>query len=219
MRDKLTRRLVDSIHPRSKPFEVHDTELRGFSLRIETGGTKTYYLRYQMPDGQRGRFKIGNAEALTIDQARDEAKRKAGEAALGVNPQSERKAKRNIENFGQFVKEEYSPWVRANRKSGNATVKRIEKLFKPLYPLRLNAITPKIIEAWQTERRNDKKTAATINRDTTVLKACLSKAVEWGHISQHPISRVKRLKEDSQPKIRYLRRFIVTGKQIGRAHV
>jgi hypothetical protein len=31
--------------PRRKPFEIYDTRLRGFTLRIQPSGSRSYYVR------------------------------------------------------------------------------------------------------------------------------------------------------------------------------
>lgn len=61
-----------------------------------------------------------------------------------------------------------------------------------------------LIERWRTKRINDGIKTATINRDIVILKAALSKAVEWGIISEHPLQKLKPFKIDAVGKVRYL---------------
>jgi integrase len=64
------------------------------------------------------------------------------------------------------------------------------------------------ITAWQVEKWRAKIIEAghkaTANRDLTYLKACLERAVEWRHLDANPLANLKRIKEDSNAKIRYL---------------
>ena len=47
MKKKLTNAAVKALTPLDKPFEVHDTEVKGFLLRVQPSGTMTYYLSYR----------------------------------------------------------------------------------------------------------------------------------------------------------------------------
>lgn len=57
---------------------------------------------------------------------------------------------------------------------------------------------------WCIKQRQAGKAASTINRDIAVLKAILSKAVEWDLLAHSPLAKFKPLKVDTQAKIRYL---------------
>ncbi len=41
MRGKIGNRLIDSLIPKEKPFQVHDIEVRGFILRVQPSGEMT----------------------------------------------------------------------------------------------------------------------------------------------------------------------------------
>jgi hypothetical protein len=45
---------------------------------------------------------------------------------------------------------------------------------------------------------------ASVNRPIAYLKACMSRAVEWGVIEQNPLSKVKLKTEDDNAVVRYL---------------
>jgi hypothetical protein len=47
MPEKLTKRTVAALKPEAEPYEVRDTELKGFLVRVEAGGTKSYFLDYR----------------------------------------------------------------------------------------------------------------------------------------------------------------------------
>ena len=48
---RLTKRIVDAMAPRDVRYIVWDADLKGFGIRIETSGTKTYLVRYRPRDG------------------------------------------------------------------------------------------------------------------------------------------------------------------------
>ena len=70
---------------------------------------------------------------------------------------------------------------------------------KALDEIRLADVT-----TWRTNRLKAGKHPATLNRDTNTLKAALQCAVEWELLEQHPLARLKPLKVDKQPVVRYL---------------
>jgi Arm DNA-binding domain len=52
--------------PAQKPFEIHDTRLAGFTLRVQPTGTRSYYARF----GGNRRFALGKVGALQPGEAR-----------------------------------------------------------------------------------------------------------------------------------------------------
>ena len=51
MEAKIGNRLVESINPQERPYQIHDTEIRGFLLRVQPSGVMTYYYEYRLPSG------------------------------------------------------------------------------------------------------------------------------------------------------------------------
>ena len=87
---RLTKRVVDQVMPGTKPVFVWDNELRGFGLRVEPTGTRTFVLRYRLrhlgPSGPKRFLTIGRYGPLTVDQAREKAKATLGAVSLGQDP-------------------------------------------------------------------------------------------------------------------------------------
>ncbi len=205
MKARITQGFVNRMTPKEKPFDVLDTYLKGFILRVEPSGTMSYFIRYRKPDdGKMTRYRIGGADKLTAAQARDEAKERLAGAELGKDPAADKRAAR-AHTLGSFIDEKYAPWVIANRKSGKGTVARLRACFGDLWDKRLSEVTAWAIEKWrsaQIKRRNSK---AAGNRDIACLKAALNKAIEWGDLQKNPIQTVKLAKVDRKGNIRTLR--------------
>ncbi|MCB1745417.1 MAG: site-specific integrase [Gammaproteobacteria bacterium] len=196
-------RLVRSIKPdpEGKPYEIRDTTLKGFLLRVQPSGAMTYYA--QIARGKRR--KVGMSPATTPDQARNKALTLLGQVADGLDVDTEaRKAK--VKTLSDFLTLEYAPWAALNRKRGSDSVDRIRACFeKDLGSKKLHEITPWLIEKWRSNRLQMGRRASTLNRDIAALKAALAKAVEWGLIDQHPLATVKAARIDSKPIVRYLK--------------
>ena len=96
---KLTKRVVDAAEPSAKRKTMWDGELRGFGLRIEPGGHKTFVVRYRAGGGRSGVLRqttLGRYGVVTLDEARTNARKLLGAAAAGGDPIGERKRARRI---------------------------------------------------------------------------------------------------------------------------
>ena len=185
MRSKLNARTIQALSATESPYEVVDTDLKGFLLRVQPSGTMTYYFAYRNRSGKRSRYRIGKEGSLSPAQARDQAILLAARVVAGEDIQQEKKSEQHAARLAKnrtldgFLTNMYEPWVCSQRKTGNATIGRIRSNFSHLYGRPLNEISLWVMEKWRSEQLKGGKAKTTINRDVTALKACLSKAVEW----------------------------------------
>lgn len=199
MHSALGNTLVDRLAPAEKPYEVRDTRLKGFLLRVQPSGIKTYYVEYA-----RGkRVRIGRADAIKPAAARERAKQVIAEAYQGKDPAAERRATRAY-TYGRFLDERYAPWAEVNIRTHQATVKRLRRTFACFRDTKLGEITPWAVEKWRLARFKMGAKATTVNRDLDDLKSSLSKAVHWGHLEANPLAAVKRSKVDMNQTARFL---------------
>lgn len=203
MRVKLTSKLVESLKPREKPYNVVDSELRGFLVRVEPSGVKSYFARYRV-NGRQTQMKIADAAVKTPAEARDKAKKAMGEAVDGKDPATEKRARR-IHMLGAYLDKEYGPKYLAHKKSGGASYKRIKSCFKDFLMRKLDDPTlHNALVNWRSRRLSDGKDPATVNRDLGTLRTAFSWAVEQGLIKANPMQKIKPLKLDKNPNVRYL---------------
>jgi Arm DNA-binding domain len=86
---KLTKREVDRARSAQCRYIVWDPELRGFGLRVEPSGLKTFVVRYRVNGGRTGiqrQATIGRYGTITPDQARNRARLTLAAAANGEDP-------------------------------------------------------------------------------------------------------------------------------------
>jgi integrase len=203
MKMKLTNTIVEKLAPGpDKHYEVNDAEVPGLLLRVQPTGVRVYYVRYRMPDGKRRYYRLGNAGAITVAEARIAARQYLADVVKGYDPQEakQRPKDHTLKTFLPVYKE------RAPRaKAAAANITRVEHSFKDLLDKPISDIRPMWIENWQAARQRAKAAKATVNREITALRAVLGKAVDWGFIDTHPLKRVKQLKVDTGTRPRYLK--------------
>src|SRR5579872_1473194 len=199
MKEMIGASLIARLKPSEKEYDVWDTKLKGFILRVLPSGGMVYRCEY----GRGKRITIGRTNVLTPAQARDKAKQILSQAAIGILPIKEKKSQELT--FKNFIENEYDAWRKANRKNGSDDLRRLKTNFMGEFAdFLLSELSPLLIEKWRTKRINNGKTMATVNRDIIILKSALSKAVEWELIKEHPLAKLKLFKTDSKAKVRYL---------------
>ncbi len=63
---------------------------------------------------------------------------------------------------------------------------------------------PILVDKWRSKRMMSGIKAITVNRDIAILKAILSKAEEWGIITENPLRKFRPISVDVTAKVRYL---------------
>ena len=206
MNGKINNTLISSLKASAKPFEVNDTELKGFGLRVQPSGAKSFFVRYRLK-GKQTRFVLGRTTEVTAAQARDSARNILAGVNLGTDPSALRKPAPVVKTLGDFIDKDYAPWARANRKSADATLARIRANFDEQWTKPLTETTAWLVEKWRTQRlKHPTKPAksTTVNRDLNALKAAISRAVDWGILESHPLAKVKPSKVDHLGVVRFL---------------
>lgn len=200
MQALISNRVVDSLKPAEKPYEVRDTNLKGFILRVQPSGVKTYLCQY----GRGKRFTIGAAGPLTPSFARNKALAILAMVARGEDPRADKK-KADTPTLRHFVDNDYGEWAKAHWKSGTETCERIQYAFgRDFGDVRLDKITAWNLEKWRATRLKDGIQRSTVNRDLAALQSAMTKACEWGALALNPVSQIKALTVDDSPKVRYL---------------
>ena len=114
-RVKLTKKIIDATkRPEEGQVFLRDTELPGFGVRLTRGST-TFILEKKVY-GRSRRMKIGPYGPMTLEQARDEARKKIGEIATGLDPAQARIDRSHEPTFKKLIetyKERHLPRKRS----------------------------------------------------------------------------------------------------------
>ena len=106
---RLTKRAIDALTPRAKPFIAFDSDVKGFGCRVQPSGLKTFVLEYRPGAGGRSspkrRLTLGRYGSITPDQARKAALNALAQVrlgSLGSDPQAEKSRQRTARDSLRF---------------------------------------------------------------------------------------------------------------------
>ena len=193
---QITDRTIRTAKAKDHRYEIRDSALTGFMLRISPSGKKLFYVQLE-----RGRkIKIGDASIMTLTRARKLALKKLNQQEAGEKVESSRTAKPTLE---KFLDKTYLPWAVQHQKRGDETVARMKAACKPLLGIRTDRLSELKIERWKADRMKAGLTAATVRRDLAALKATLNRAAKWGYASSNPARGIT-VKVEKEDRVRYL---------------
>jgi integrase len=104
---RLTKRSVDGLVPRGKPFIVFDDTVKGFGCRVMPTGVKVFVVEYRPGAGGRGvnkkRLTLGHYGAMAVDQARQAALDALADIRQGHDPQAEKSRQRGALSVADMI--------------------------------------------------------------------------------------------------------------------
>jgi hypothetical protein len=120
MKAKIDLKLLNVAKALPYPYEVFDTELPGFVLRIQPTGIRSYLCCYKLKNGKRGRITIAKATVISPKEARASARLILTEVVKGNDPALMKRRNENL-TLQSYLTNTYFPWLTANRRSANKT--------------------------------------------------------------------------------------------------
>ena len=169
--------------PQTKPFELYDTRLRGFSLRVQPSGVRSYYARFE----RNRRVVIGKVDTLPAEEARVRCQKILGNVAHGVHPLHGIQGTNDM-TLGMFIADAYTTWVNVSSpRTASNTLEKLYRLFRTWYAEPLTAITVERIESWKARRLNEGRSPATVLRDLFTLSSVLRRAIKAGELTENPV--------------------------------
>ncbi|WP_210492272.1 tyrosine-type recombinase/integrase [Microvirga antarctica] len=198
---KINKRTVDAALPTAARYVLWDVDLKGFGLRVEPSGVKSFIARYRPGAGGRTAPKrfvsLGRYGALTPDDARRLAREILGAAANGQDPADaivkERAAASVTELANAFVAEH----VKKKRKS--KTIESYEHVINaylvPAFGTRKANALPRADLSRLHGKLSDKPAIA--NRLVAVASSMFSWGSQHGYVPEgfNPAARIEKYKE------------------------
>lgn len=179
---KLTSQFISKANcPEGKgKVEFFDQRQKGFMLEVRASGGKTFYQRYTDDHGQKKQYRIGPADILSLDQAREKAKSIMAQAHLGEDPQAMRQAKRSILTFRELAEAHYLPHAQQSKRSWNTDEMLLRvHLIPVLGTMPIDTITAQDIREFVIRKQKQHYAAGTINRLVILTRYIYNLAAKW----------------------------------------
>ena len=216
MRARITQAVLRKM-PRPAPGKkarITDIDVRGFVAMKTSTGAVSFHVEYG-PRGKQKRRKLGDLPetkakwAEAIDGARSKAKAWLGEWAKGTDPDIERRRRRELPTWGQWV-EEYLEGVKARKKRPEEDVRYLKgtergghsPAWKRWRDRALDSITARDVELLMREIKTDSGKISA-NRWWASVRACFETALREGVVNANPAGMVRRFPEN-EPRTRTL---------------
>jgi integrase len=186
MRQKLSPKLVEHLKaPGPKRLDAWDTVLQCFGVRVSPGGRKTWFVIVRV-DGRQKRVTIGTYPALSLAEARGEARKRIRDAQLGLlNVSREPPALTFGETIPLFIQLYAKPKNRGWKESERLLGKFQGLFAKPLTQLARTDVVRVLDEIIASG------TPYRANRALAALKKLMSWALDRGMIEVNPIAGLK----------------------------
>lgn len=131
---ELTKRRVDDALPGGFVWDGGQRGVNGLCVRVTPAGARTFLYRYRTAGGQQRFLRLGSYPALTVEQARDLARRKAGEVAGGGDPSKARKSLREGHSVAELAEYYLGPYA-ASKPLRASTVRDARDVLKRALPV------------------------------------------------------------------------------------
>ncbi len=163
----------------------------------------TYYIVYNQKVRLDDGVMTSKKKWLKIGASKTEAQRALRQFEKELRESPSRFVSNESVLLSAFLDEEFLPWCKARKteKEYNRTAFTLGIMGNYFGVMRLNELTPKLIEeymAWRKQRETPGKAISnrTVNIDLIYLSQCFKKAVEWDYVGSNPCRRIKKLKEN-----------------------
>jgi integrase len=163
---KPTKRSVDAAPPKPRRYVLWDEELKGFGLRVQKSGVKSFVLRYRPGGGRKAPIRqivLGRYGVLTVDEARKLAKQNLGQVVEGSDPAQRRHSQRKQMTIAELC-DLYFAEGTATKKASTLKIDegRIKRHIKPMLGnVQIGALRKVDVEKFMRDIA-DGKTAGTI---------------------------------------------------------
>jgi len=188
--------------------KVHfiDSSTRGLVFEVRASGGMTFYVKYLNNRGKTRWYRLGNPQDLTLPQIRSLADKIRNQLALGIDPADEKATQKSTPNFGDFIADQYLPYVKTYKRSWETDVSILKNHLLPRFTKKyLDEISRADITKLLNERVAEGAKPGTVNRSLIMMRYIFNLAVRWDvpGIKANPTKGVPLIEENNKRE-RYL---------------
>jgi integrase len=201
-KEQFTKAFVGSVScPADQAKLVYfDKGCRSLVLEVRPTGTKVFSLRYVDKRGKQRQHKIGNAQDVSLDQARKQADKLRARIAMGEDIDETQNALKQVPTVSHYINAVYLPFVEGYKKSWKSDRGLLKNHIEPIWGKKyLDQITRTDLITLMAEHR---KTHApgSCNRLLILLRYMFNLAVKGGDmgITKNPTAGFPLMKEDNK---------------------
>lgn len=204
---RLTKRVIDGLRPKSSEYTVWDRDLTGFGVRVRPNGSMSYIAVYRAGHGRTAPVRkqtLGGVGKLTPDEARALARSVLSAAAQGRDPAAEKSASRRSMTVAElteaFLAEHVLPKRKTNTAEGYKAALR-GHIVPELGAMKADQVSRAAVARLHLNLR---ATPSSANYVVAVLGSMYGFAQRCGYVPEgcNPADRIDRFKE--QARERYL---------------
>ena len=190
----LTDAAIKSLQPRDHQYEVFDSKIPGFGVRVSPGGTKSFFDLFRI-GGRPRRLVLGRYPTLSLADARRMAQEALGKVAKGIDPQAEKlqaRASDRTNLFSSVADEFIENHAKRNTRSWKETERILRNEFVRAWgKLPVSQITKPMVHSRLDEVvKNNGPSAA--NHAHAVIRCCLNWCEQRGYIEKSPCLKMKK---------------------------
>jgi integrase len=164
----------------AKRLDIFDTNTKGLILEVRKSGGKTFYLRYQNERGKTRQLRLADARDVTLRQARHLADKVRNKIAMGEDPSDDKALLRQVPTFGQFIEEQYLPYVKNYKRSWGTDVSILKNHLLPRFANKhLDTFTRQDIVKMHHDRRASGAAPGSANRLLIMMRYIFNLALRW----------------------------------------
>lgn len=203
--ERLTKRSVDAIKPDGTEFTVWDAALTGFGVRVRPNGAMSYVVVYRAGHGRKApvrRLTIGPVGKLTVEQARQLARRAIGSVAHGRDPALEKSNTRKALTVGELIEAFLAEHVAVKRKP--LTFEGYKRALTTYVETEFGALAADKLTRAAVAKLHLKlaRTPAAANYTIAVVRSMYSFAEQRGHVPEgcNPARRIEKYPEQGRER-------------------
>jgi len=205
---KLTKTAVDGATFGDKDYELRDTVVPGFLLKVTPAGRKIFMVQYRTNAGERRKPAIGRFGEITVEQARSIAQDWLADVRKGKDPSAEKTAAREAPSIKELCTKFMEDYSKPKNRPG--TVKSNQGYIDRHIIPKLGAFKVRLVTRSDVSGliARMKTTPVTANRVLSCLRKMFNMAEVWGfrddgtnpcrHIPKYPESGKTRLITDDE---------------------